>query len=396
MLPSLIIALSRELPTLREILSGCLPFLPLGTVQLYESSSRDFGCSVDLCGAVSAAGLPSGRRLCIQTPTTRGGRYAGAGAQESARAAIEAINPHASIIFMEDSIGPEVLERSGYVQAHRVPVAIGGPAAGSRAPGCGPAAAAHGALSLASGLLPRANGVSWVRRGAQDEPNCDVLPASIVLDSPLSARTSEQREPLQSLARGDGAPATVAVSGAAALAAGLRPGRDWGVDGAGAPPHLSRLREAVPFASSAAAPSAPLPATTPATRHGRGVGAQPRTQGRVNNPARGSVNTPAPTGGGGGLTTAAPPAPVAASAASAAPTAPSAAPAPSAARTRANGGTNADAAGAGGATPPSCARRRFVSRWRWCSEAEARWWWQPYYRGLCPSCLAGYTNGFRR
>ena len=71
--------------------------------------------------------------------------------------------------------------------------------------------------------------------------------------------------------------------------------------------------------------------------------------------------------------------------------------APSAARTRANGGTNAGATGAGrGATPPSCARWRFVSRWRWCSEAEARWWWQPYYRGLCPSCLAGYTNGFRR
>ena len=55
-----------------------------------------------------------------------------------------------------------------------------------------------------------------------------MLPASIVLDSPLSARTSEQREPLQSLARGEGAPATVAVSVAAALAAGLRPGREGG------------------------------------------------------------------------------------------------------------------------------------------------------------------------
>ena len=45
-------------------------------------------------------------------PGYPGGRYAGASAQEAARAAIEAINPQAGIIFMElDSIGSAVLER---------------------------------------------------------------------------------------------------------------------------------------------------------------------------------------------------------------------------------------------------------------------------------------------
>ena len=154
-----------------------------------------------LCGPTVGCGqwIRAWQAELRPNPSYPGSCYADAGAQEAARAAIEAFSPPAGIVFMElDAIGSAVLERSGYVLARRVAPPAGGPAArgGTLARGN---AGVLGASSPVPGLLPRANGANWVRRGAREElDSSDAPQATGAQVSPPDARSEWQQSPQRS------------------------------------------------------------------------------------------------------------------------------------------------------------------------------------------------------